>query len=329
MAAEYARQDNSPIHVGAPGMTATVPRVSVLMTAYNRERFVGEAIASVLAQTYADFELVIVDDRSNDGTVDIAHQFARRDTRIRVVVNEQNLGDYPNRNRAASLASGELLKYHDSDDVMYPHCLEVLVSALDRFPEAGFALTRGNHWPGGAAPMLSTPRLSYQREYLGSGIFGCGPSGALCRRSAFEALGGFEETGPASDYLFWMRACLQMPVVLAPGDLFYYRIHPNQELLSPGASHAHARAAARAWEILSSPDCPLRDEERNIARRNHAARVARQALWDVRDGAPGLASYRITHAGLSLIDWLVYLRRPRRTAFAGTPPVAEAASSGH
>jgi hypothetical protein len=123
-----------------------------------------------------------------------------------------------------------------------------------------------------------------------------------------------------------MRACLQLPVVLAPGDLFYYRIHPQQELPAPGASRAHARAAARGWEILSSRECPLADEERQIARRNHAARVARQAFWDLRDGAPDLAVYRLTHAGLSVIDWLMYLRRPRRTAFAGTPPVAEAAS---
>jgi glycosyltransferase involved in cell wall biosynthesis len=180
-------------------MSVPAPRVSVLLTTYNREPFVGEAIESVLAQTFTDFELLIVDDASTDGTVEIARRYADCDPRIRVVVNDRNLGQFANRNKAASLAVGEFLKYHDSDDVMYPHCLQVLVSSLEPYPAAGFALTRGTHWPGGAVPMLLTPRLSFEREYLGSGLFGCGPSGALFRRTAFAELGGFEDEGVPSD----------------------------------------------------------------------------------------------------------------------------------
>jgi len=76
--------------------------VTVLMTAYNRAEFIGPAIESVLAQTFAAFELVIVDDCSTDGTLDIARQYERLDSRVRVVVNEKNLGDYGNRNHAAT-----------------------------------------------------------------------------------------------------------------------------------------------------------------------------------------------------------------------------------
>ena len=137
------------------------PAVSVLMTAFNRELYVGPAIESVLAQTLGDFELVVVDDGSGDRTVDIARSY-EADPRVRVIVNERNLGDYPNRNRAAALARGRFIKYHDSDDVMYAHCLETMVGALDTMPEAGFGLSvdsassGGHDSPDGPCPPLLT-----------------------------------------------------------------------------------------------------------------------------------------------------------------------------
>src|SRR5205823_6563013 len=69
------------------------PTVTVLLTAYNRERYIRAAIESVLAQTFTDFELIVSDDRSHDATVAAAEEYARRDPRIRIVVNERNLGD--------------------------------------------------------------------------------------------------------------------------------------------------------------------------------------------------------------------------------------------
>ena len=116
------------------------PCISVLLTSYNREDFIAEAIESVLAQSMTDFELIICDDRSSDRTVEIANAYAARDPRIRVSVNERNLGDYGNRRQVASLARGRFLKYHDSDDVMYRHCLSTMFELLDAEPRAAFAL---------------------------------------------------------------------------------------------------------------------------------------------------------------------------------------------
>lgn len=81
-------------------MISTNPRplVSVLMTAYNRDKFIAEAIESVLASSFKDLELIIVDDCSTDKTLDIAKTFQQIDTRIKVFRNEENLGDYTNRN---------------------------------------------------------------------------------------------------------------------------------------------------------------------------------------------------------------------------------------
>ena len=80
------------------------PLVSLLMTAFNREKYIAEAIESVLASTYTNFELIVVDDCSKDATVEIARKYEKQDERIKVYINEINLGQFPNRNKAAEYA---------------------------------------------------------------------------------------------------------------------------------------------------------------------------------------------------------------------------------
>ena len=294
------------------------PVISVLTTAYNRERYLARAIESVLAQTYADFELIVVDDGSTDRTVAVARAY-EGDPRVRVVVNERNLGDYPNRNHAARFARGRFLKYHDSDDVMYPHCLATMLDLLVAEPRAAFALSSGWVWPGGPCPMLLTPRLSYQREFLGFGLFVCGPSNALFRADAFRGLGGFPELGAGSDYLFWLRACAREHVLLVPGDLFWYRVHPGQELRGEAASRDYARLGAHVWRALGAPECPLTPPEVEQARRNLAYGTLKAVYRDLRDRRGRTAWLRLRSTGMSAGDWARYLRRPRRDRLAGTP----------
>jgi len=297
----------------------TAPLISVLMTAFNREQYIGAAIESVLAQSVTNFELVVVDDSSRDGTVDVARRYASRDPRVRVVCNQRNLGDYPNRNHAASLAKGRLFKFHDSDDLMYEHCLAMLLDALERYPEAGFALSSSSYWHGGPCPLLSTPRLSYEREFLGYGMFMCGPASAMFRTDVFRSLGGFDDVGTVSDHAFWLKACARVPVVLVSADLFWYRVHHGQELQSDRAERDALAMSRRAWSALSSAECPLDPRAREIARRNHTSLVARDAWRDLRRGRAGLAWRRVRTAGLAAHEWMRYLRRPRRLAVAGTP----------
>jgi len=300
-------------------VSLTMPRVSVVIPAYNAERFVGAAIESVLAQTFDDFELIVVDDASSDGTVVAARAYGA-DPRVRVVVNDANLGDYPNRNRAATLARGRFLKYHDSDDVMYPHCLATMLPLLEAEPAAGYALSGAGGWTGGPCPMLLTPRMCYQREFLGTqGLFMCGPASALFRADVFRELGGFPEMGPASDYLFWLTASARVSVLLVPGDLFWYRIHPGQELRRGGAARQYAEAWGRCWRMVTAPDCPLTEAEREQAKRNWAFNIARMIYREVRQGHLDAAGFQLRHAGLTWAEWLRYLRRPRRDRLAGTP----------
>jgi hypothetical protein len=299
------------------------PVVSVLLTSYNRERYIASAIQSVLAQTFGDFELLVTDDCSTDGTADIARSFERLDTRVRVVVNERNLGQFGNRNRTAELARAPLLKYHDSDDLMYRHCLEVMVSMLRSEPRAGFGLSSGWCWPGGPCPMLLTPRMSYQREFFGAGLFMCGPSGAIFRTEVFRELGGFIDHGVPSDYFFWLRACARVNVLLLPADLFWYRMHPSQEFQSGKAQREYARVFGASWQALDAPECPLTPEERERAKRNRVYHLAKRTAEDLRRARWTSAHTRLRTSGLTLRDWLTYLRRPRRDQLAGTPVDAD------
>lgn len=293
------------------------PLLTVLVTSYNREQYLAASIESVLAQTWSDFQLIVVDDRSTDGTVEIARHYEHLDSRVRVVINDRNYGQFANRNRAASLVTTEFFKFHDSDDLMYPHCLSVMVPALCAEPTAGFGLSADRGWPGGPAPMLLTPRQSYQREYLGFGLFMCGPACALFRSKVFHELGGFDDYGTPSDTIFWMRACALYPVLLLPGDLFYYREHPGQTFQEAGVARQYAAVAGHAWRALSAPGCPLREDERVLARRNVAFGVAKSTWSALKAGDLTLARLRASRSDITPFEWLRYFRRPRRSPSAG------------
>lgn len=296
------------------------PLVSVLLTVYNREQYLAESIESVLAQSFGDFELIIVDDHSTDGSVEVARRYERLDRRVRFVINDRNTGQFPNRNHAASLARAPFIKYHDSDDVMYSHCLAVMVPPLRSEPRAGFGLSGDQSWPGCAVPRLLTPRQAYQREFLGFGLFMYGPGSALIRTDVFRELGGFDDHGTPSDTIFWMRACARYPVLLLPGDLFYYRPHRGQALQATGVARAYASVTGHAWRALAADDCPLSEDERRLARRNLAFTTAKLVWRAARAGDPGLAWAHVRGSGISAGEWLQYLRRPHRSSMAGLEP---------
>jgi len=207
------------------------PLVSVLMTVYNREKYITEAIESVLQSTYSDFELIIVDDRSIDNSLDIALSFAKKDRRIQVIRNQFNLGDYPNRNKAALLARGKYLKYLDSDDILYPHGLEVMVSSMESFQEAGSGFPDFQYQGKEHLPYLVNSRDAWYRHYFLGGFLYTGPTGSIYRNDVFKKLGGFNpDYGPASDLAFNLETAMHYPVVVLNRDLFWWRSHEGQEI---------------------------------------------------------------------------------------------------
>jgi glycosyltransferase involved in cell wall biosynthesis len=113
-----------------------MPIVSIGMPLYNGESFLEGALSSILAQTFADFELIISDNASTDGSMSIARSWAARDARIRIRVNQRNLGAAVNYNALVELATGRYFKWAAHDDVLAPQYLERCVADLDRHPDA-------------------------------------------------------------------------------------------------------------------------------------------------------------------------------------------------
>jgi glycosyltransferase involved in cell wall biosynthesis len=250
------------------------PTVSVLMTAYNRAKYIGMAIESVLASTFRDFELVVVDDGSTDGTQDIVKGFATRDSRIRFHQNETNLGDYPNRNRAASLARGKWLKYVDADDYIYPHGLEVLVSTMAKFPDAGYGLCCFQQLREQPYPLCLSPQEAYRCHYfektVSPQIFNRAPLASIIAKSAWEAVGGFSLKRMTGDTDMWHRLSKQFSVVLMQGGVVWYRVHDQQESseLATDSDFWGPRYQQITLRALHDPDVPLTSAERaQIARR--------------------------------------------------------------
>lgn len=105
--------------------------VSVIMPAYNSEKFIEESIKSVKQQTYKHWELLIIDDCSSDGTISLVEKILKEDTRIKLIRNEKNIGVSETRNKGIELAEGEWIAFLDSDDIWEPKKLEVQLKDLE------------------------------------------------------------------------------------------------------------------------------------------------------------------------------------------------------
>lgn len=167
------------------------PLVSVIIPVYNGERHLGEAIQSVLAQTYPHFELTILDNVSTDRTPEIAREFAARDPRIRVHRNTEHLDVVANHNKAFTLISDEAkyVKILGADDWLFPNCLEELVRVAEAHPTVGMVTSyvlagRYVGWDGLPYPstFLSGREVCRLRLLEGVRVFG-GPSASLLRAS--------------------------------------------------------------------------------------------------------------------------------------------------
>ena len=209
----------------------TSSKVSILTTVYNREKYLAACIESVLASSYQNWELIIVDDVSSDTSVAIAKRYEQKDARIKVYVNQTNLGDYPNRNKAASYAKGKYLKYLDADDFIYPHGLETMVHTMEQFPKAALGISQKVVEDVKPYPFIMQPKETFRREFLMRGVLGLGPTGTIIRRDVFEKLGGFTGTRYIGDTELWYKIALAYPVVKMEDALIFWRQHDQQQIV--------------------------------------------------------------------------------------------------
>ena len=201
--------------------------VSVLMTAYNREYFIAEAIESVLASTYQNWELIICDDCSTDSTFEIVHSFASNDSRIRAFKNEKNLGDYPNRNRAASYAKGKYIVIVDSDDWMFKNALEVWVALMEKY-QAAFGIFNNDYF---SENTLLSAKESIKQHFFEHPVLMNGPGATVIKTEYFRKINGFpEKYGPANDMYYNLKAASQTATLFITIPLGDYRRHDGQEI---------------------------------------------------------------------------------------------------
>src|ERR1700733_5747385 len=117
------------------------PLVSILISNYNYERYIGDSIQSALDQTYSNFELIICDDGSTDDSVRIIDEYVRRDPRLRLI-SKENGGQASGFNAAFAASRGEIIALLDSDDIFLPNKVERVVEDFQAHPDAGFGVHR-------------------------------------------------------------------------------------------------------------------------------------------------------------------------------------------
>ena len=229
------------------------------MTSYNREKYIAEAIESVLASTYTNFELIIVDDASTDTTVKIAKDFAEKDNRIRVYVNEKNLTQFPNRNKAAGYAKGWLMICVDSDDTIKANAIEYVVKQFKEHPEVKFSLI---YYKGDLQqPKVMAPEESIRHNYFKDGFLNVGPGGTAIETEYFRSIGGFpEKYGPIGDMYYNVKAAANTNILLLTYDYLFYRRHDNQEFNNKYSYLCNGYIYLA--DVMKFPELPLSASER-------------------------------------------------------------------
>jgi glycosyltransferase involved in cell wall biosynthesis len=231
------------------------------MTVFNREKYISEAVKSIIQSTYQNWELIIVDDQSKDESYTIAIELQKLDNRIKVYRNEHNLGDYPNRNKAASLASGKYLKYVDADDKVYPHGLEQLVYYMEQHPNAGYGLCSLGQDNDNIYPQELTTEQAYLRHYFSSKtIFHKTPLSSIISKKAFDTIGGFTGKRMVGDFELWHLLSQKYSVVLMPQGIVWYRIHDDGEMqFARDNSEQLFEYYLIEEQLLKNKQCPLSD----------------------------------------------------------------------
>jgi glycosyltransferase involved in cell wall biosynthesis len=296
------------------GGSAATPTISVVIAAYNAERWIAATLDSILAQTEPAHEVIVVDDGSQDGTADVLSGYAGAVH----VLRQDNAGPAPAFNRAVAAATGEYVAFSGADDLWDEHKLERQAAALRAQPEIDVAFTHAcffgtENWEAGrpaAEGLLDGAAFTRAMYEIGDLI--PAPT-AVVRRDLFERLGGYDPDFTSEDYEFWMRA-------LEAGARFYY----DPALLVRCRRHG----SNLSTDLLTVTRCCLEIHERYAHLMDDPAVVKRTLARDlfmigrylVDEGSPGEARH-------SFRDAVRQRPTPRALAWTGVlalPPAARA-----
>lgn len=212
-------------------MSVNGPRVSVITTVYNGERFLAEAIESILQQSYGDFEYILINDASTDSSPTILDHYASLDPRLLVFHNSSNLHIDRSLNRALGSAHGDYIAVLDQDDLAHSQRLERQVAFLDANPEIGVVGTQAVSINAGGQSRRSmvfpiVPDLARWVILFATPVL---HSAAMMRRSLLQKVGGYgSRSRYAADYALWAELITHTKIANLPETLVSYRRHDHQ-----------------------------------------------------------------------------------------------------
>lgn len=205
------------------------PKISVIMPAYNAERYISEAIESILCQTFPDFELIILDDNSSDRTWELVSEYAQKDARIIAVHNEKNLDIAGNRNKGIGMSKGKYIVWQDADDVSLPTRLEKLYGYMESHPEVGICGSYLQSFKEGKD--LDIRKYETEDASLRKNIFRFSPVAqptAIIRKEIFTRIGVYNvSSSPAEDIEMSFRIGELYEFGNVPEVLLRYREHES------------------------------------------------------------------------------------------------------
>lgn len=200
------------------------PSISVVIPAYNHEKFIKETIESILNQTFEDFELIIIDDRSTDKTAQLIKEFS--DKRIRFYENDENKGIFHNRSLGVNLAKGKYIALLDSDDLMYPNRLQVQYDFLEKNSDTHYCGSLGTLIDDNSVEIGELNKVTgtlnatllFANQIINPAV--------MFRRSILEKVGGYENFSPAEDYHYTLKVVFNnLKIVNLNERLVKYRVH--------------------------------------------------------------------------------------------------------
>jgi hypothetical protein len=242
------------------------PVVSVVMPVFNGERFLREAIDSILSQTFSDFEFIIINDGSTDGTASILDSYVGSDPRVQVY-HQQNKGVTQSRNRACGLARGKYLAQIDADDIAVRDRLQWQIEFMEKHAEIGVV--------GGAVELIDSAgsvldcwHYPVENEEIKGALLlhnTLASPAVVIRKEAFLSVGGYRRPFDrrAEDYDLWLRIADRWRLANLEAVVLKYRIHPDQATCRGLREDSLYALAARAFASLrrdGSPEPVISDE---------------------------------------------------------------------
>jgi glycosyltransferase EpsE len=238
-----------------------MPRISVVMGVYNTKQYVTEAVESILKQTYKDFEFIIIDDASTDGTSEALKKIAEKDKRIKLFRNKKNLGLTKNLNIGLRKAKGEFIARMDADDVSLPNRFATEVEFLDKHPDIALVGT----WAdviNSEGKVISDIKYVTDHNAIRRNMTERSqiihPS-VMFRKSIVKKAGFYDEKlRTAQDYEYFARVMSQFKVANIPKKVFKYRWDFNQNEGFKRNRQQEINGWVGRWRMFTKYHWPLR-----------------------------------------------------------------------